>query len=156
MLLISLQDHNLPHVYLQKLQNDGYRIDDLVMLGWGTCIHSRRRSTSLASRVSNSSKIIFVGLVRLERSPEPSIPQRLSWPLLVPLNYFIWISSALLIMPHSLVLHHYMALSYSWWLLSLHMGAYHHLQKWSAGSLQTIFLKSFYELRCEDQAYQEW
>ena len=33
MLLISLQDHSLPHVYLQKLQNAGYGIDDLVMLG---------------------------------------------------------------------------------------------------------------------------
>ena len=32
-LLISLQDHNLPHVYLQKLQNAGYGIDDLVMPG---------------------------------------------------------------------------------------------------------------------------
>ena len=32
-LLISLQDHSLPQVYLQKLQNDGYGIDDLVMLG---------------------------------------------------------------------------------------------------------------------------
>ena len=32
-LLISLQDHSPPHVYLQRLQNDGYGIDDLVMLG---------------------------------------------------------------------------------------------------------------------------
>ena len=32
-LLISLQDHNLPHVYFQKLQKAGYGIDDLVMLG---------------------------------------------------------------------------------------------------------------------------
>ena len=32
-LLISLQDHSLPHVYLQKLQKAGYGIDDLVMLG---------------------------------------------------------------------------------------------------------------------------
>ena len=32
-LLISLQDHSLPHVYLQKLQNAGYGIDDLVILG---------------------------------------------------------------------------------------------------------------------------
>ncbi len=31
-LLISLQDHNLLHVYLQKLQKAGYGIDDLVML----------------------------------------------------------------------------------------------------------------------------
>ena len=29
----SLQDHSLPHVYLQRLQNVGYGIDDLVMLG---------------------------------------------------------------------------------------------------------------------------
>ena len=31
-LLISLQDHNQPYVYLQKLQKAGYGIDDLVML----------------------------------------------------------------------------------------------------------------------------
>ena len=31
-LLISLQDHSLPHVYLQKLHKVGYGINDLVML----------------------------------------------------------------------------------------------------------------------------
>ena len=31
-LLISLQDHNQPYAYLQKLQKAGYGIDDLVML----------------------------------------------------------------------------------------------------------------------------
>ena len=31
-LLISLQDHNQPCAYLQKLQKAGYGIDDLVML----------------------------------------------------------------------------------------------------------------------------
>ena len=31
-LLISLQDHNQPYAYLQKLQKAGYGIDNLVML----------------------------------------------------------------------------------------------------------------------------
>ena len=42
------------------------------------CTHLCTRSMSLASRVSNSAKIIFAGLVRLERLPYPSIPRRLS------------------------------------------------------------------------------
>ena len=31
-LLISLQDHNRPYAYLQKIQKAGYGIDDSVML----------------------------------------------------------------------------------------------------------------------------
>ena len=90
------------------------------MVAWGTCTHSRRRSMSLASRVSNSSRTICVELARLEIWPSQSTPQRLSWLPLVHLNCFTWISLALIIIPHSPMKHLYKALLLLMTILVIH------------------------------------
>ena len=61
------------------------------------CTRLRRRSMSLTSRMSNSSRITYAEPVKLGRWQRPSIQQRLSWPPLVHLNCFTWISSVLII-----------------------------------------------------------